>query len=134
MKCDQCDVSMRLNEQECSGNSCSYLYECEICRKVRLTSSRINTATGLAVEAVTNGHAGNTENSLLVAPPDSMASPESMALLESINRNMELPHVNLGNNAPDLQPAQRLPERHHGENHYELAYELAHQSSEPELL
>lgn len=132
MKCDQCDVSMRLNKQECSGNSCSYLFECEICGKVRLTSARVDQVVDLAIA----GQAGNSAITAAAAPLDSMAMTEPMAiaLLESVNVDMELPHVNLGDNSHDLQPVQKLPERDHGENHYELAFELAHQESEPELL
>jgi len=145
MKCDQCHVPMRLTKQECSGNSCSYLYECEICRKVRLTSSRVTTTarrvehlgTGLSYKATTR-LAGNTAPPVSMAAPDLTAQNERNSVLESTlfesNGHTESLQVNLGNNAPNLQPVQRLPERHHGENHYELAFELAHESSEPELL
>jgi len=124
---------MRLNEQECTGNSCSYLFECEICGKVRLTSSRVDAAAAPAI----TGQTGSSVISLAAVPLDSTAMPqamEPMASLDSVKGNMELPHISLDNSALDLQPAQTLPERDHGENHYELAFELAHQESEPELL
>ena len=132
MKCDQCDVSMRLNKQECSGNSCSYLFECEICGKVRLTSARVDQIVDPAI----TGQSGNSAITVAASSFESMTMPEpaATALLESVNANMELPHLNLDNSTHELQPVQTLPERDHGENHYELAFELAHQESEPELL
>jgi len=39
MKCDKCGVHMRLEKRECSVSCCSDLYECDICKRVKLTSS-----------------------------------------------------------------------------------------------
>lgn len=40
MKCEQCGTVMRVDKRECSGSTCCTWYECDICRRVRLTSSR----------------------------------------------------------------------------------------------
>jgi len=76
---------------------------------------------------------GNSASPLSMASPDSTTQLEHSSLLESTlfesSGYTESPHVNLGNNTPNLQPVQSLPERHHGENHYELAFELAHVTS-----
>lgn len=39
MKCDHCGAHMRLDKRECSDSCCSDWYECDICRRVKLTSA-----------------------------------------------------------------------------------------------
>ena len=48
---------MRVDKRECSGNTCCTWYECDVCRRVRLTTSLESTASeGVGLTATDNNY------------------------------------------------------------------------------